>query len=110
MCTVIKTLPYAKQLVFMALFDILEQENSSYNKDSEKDTVFADIPVYGNISSFNIHIRESPPATEMEVTVVKPFKGLSVKGQQRAVDYIADSVEQMLENELILRYEINGDL
>lgn len=36
MCTVIKTLPYAKQLVFMALFDILEQENSSYKKDSEK--------------------------------------------------------------------------
>lgn len=109
MCTVIKTLPYAKQLVFMALFDILEQENGSYKKDSEKDTVFADIPVYGNISSFNIHIRESPPATEMEVSVVKPFKGLSVKGQQRAVDYIADSVEQMLENELILRSHQNAN-
>ena len=109
MCTVIKTLPYAKQLVFMALFDILEQENSSYKKDSEKDTVLADIPVYGNISSFNIHIRESPPATEMEVSVVKPFKGLSVKGQQRAVDYIADSVEQMLENELILRSHQNAN-
>lgn len=109
MCTVIKTLPYAKQLVFMALFDILEQENSSYKKDSEKDTVFADIPVYGNISSFNIYIRESPPATEMEVSVVKPFKGLSVKGQQRAVDYIADSVEQMLENELILRSHQNAN-
>lgn len=110
MCTVIKTLPYAKQLVFMVLFDVLEQENSSYKKDSEKESVLADILVYGNISGFHIHIRESPPATEMEVSVVKPFKGLSVKGQQRAVDYIADSVEQMLENELILRYEINGDL
>lgn len=110
MCTVIKTLPYAKQLVFMALFDILEQENSQYKKDSERDTVLADIPVYGNISSFNIHIRESLPATEMEVSVVKPFHGLSMKGQQRAAHYIVDSVEQMLENELILRYEINGDL
>lgn len=110
MCTVIKTLPYTKHLVFMTLFDILEQENSSYKKDSEKESVLADILVYGNISGFHIHIRESPPATEMEVSVVKLFKGLSVKGQQRAVDYIADSVEQMLENELILRYEINGDL
>ena len=109
MCTVIKTLPYAKQLVFMALFDILEQENSSYKKDSEKDTVFADIPVYGNISSFNIHIRESPPATEMEVSVVKPFHGLSMKGQQRAAHYIVDSVEQMLENELILRSHQNAN-
>ena len=109
MCTVIRTLPYTKHLVFIALFDVLEQEKSQYRKVSENNSVLADIPVYGNISSFNIHIRESPPATEMEVSVIKPFKGLSVKGQQRAVDYIADSVEQMLENELILRSHQNAN-
>ena len=109
MCTVIKTLPDAKQLVFMALFDILEQENSSYKKDSEKESVLADILVYGNISGFHIHIRERPFATEMEVSVVKPFHGLSMKGQQRAAHYIVDSVEQMLENELILRSHQNAN-
>ena len=102
MYTVVRTLPYTKNLVFIALFDILEQENSQYRKDPENNSVLADIPVYGNVSSFNIHIRESPPATEMEVSVVKPFNGLSAKGQQRAADYIADRVEQILENELIL--------
>ena len=102
MYSVVRTLPYTKNLVFMALFDILEQENSQYQKSSEDDGVLADIPVYGNVSGFHIHIRESPPATEMEISVVKPFQGLSVKGQQRAADYIADRVEQILENELIL--------
>lgn len=103
MYTAVRTLPYTKHLVFIALFDILEQENSQYRKVSENDSVLADISVYGNISGFHIHIRERTPATEMVVSVVKPFRGLSAKGQQRAADYIADRVEQILENELILR-------
>lgn len=107
MCTVIRTLPYTNHLVFIALFDVLEQEKSQYRKVSENNSVLADIPVYGNISSFNIHIRERPPATEMEVSVVKPFNGLSEKGQQRAAYYIADRVEQILENELILHHYMN---
>ena len=36
------------------------------------------------------------------VQISAPCQGLSVQGQRRAADYLADRVEQLLENELKL--------
>ena len=43
---------------------------------------------------------EQPPATVLTVEISAPCEGLSRQGEQRAVDYLADRVEQLLENEL----------
>ena len=43
---------------------------------------------------------EQPPATVLTVEISAPYGGLSRQGEQRAVDYLADRVEQLLENEL----------
>ena len=58
--------------------------------------------VYGNRSGFTLSVSEQPPATVLTVEISAPYGGLSQKGQRRAVDYLADRVEQMLENELKL--------
>jgi len=95
-----RILPYTKQLVIFALYDVIEQEHGRYQRDGQSDDIIADLFVYGNQIGFTVHIRERPPGTELTVDVTRPCEGLSEQGRHRAADYLADRVEQLLENEL----------
>ena len=55
--------------------------------------------VYGNQSGFELSVSEELPATVLTVQISAPCQGLSVQGHRRAADYLADRVEQLLENE-----------
>lgn len=99
MRTVRRNLPYTKQLVLYALYDVLDSEKSEYDKQ-ESGGIAAGITVYGNKSGFTLSVSEHPPDTVLTVEISDPCGGLSRQGQQRAVDYLADRVEQLLENEL----------
>ena len=101
MKSVRRILPYTRQLVLYALYDVLESENSVYEKENAGH-IDADVAVFGNTSGFEITISEEPPATVLTVSVKTPREGLSEQGKLRAADYLADSVEQLLENELKL--------
>ena len=101
MISVQRNLPYTKQLVLYALYDVLDSEKSEYDKQ-ESGGIAAGITVYGNRSGFTLSVSEQPPATVLTVEISAPYGGLSRQGEQRAVDYLADRVEQLLENELKL--------
>ena len=81
MISVQRILPYTKQLVLYALYDVLDSEER-------------------NRSGFTLSVSEQPPATVLTVEISAPYGGLSRQGEQRAADYLADRVEQLLENEL----------
>lgn len=102
MMSIQRILPYTKQLVLLALYDVLEQENSEYHKDTGGD-IHAGVTVYGNYSEFSFTVSEDMPATNLSVAVVTPGIGLSEQGMQRALTYLADRVEQFLENELKIK-------
>ena len=99
MISVQRILPYTKQLVLYALYDVLDSEESEYDK-TENGCIAAKITVYGNRSRFMLSVSEVPPATILTVEISTPCEGLSEQGQRRAADYLADRVEQLLENEL----------
>lgn len=99
MISVQRILPYTKQLVLYALYDVLDSEDSEYDK-AENGRIAAKVTVYGNRSGFELSVSEEPPVTALTVHVSAPCQGLSVQGQRRAADYLADRVEQLLENEL----------
>ena len=106
MKSVQRILPYTKQLVLYALYDVLDSEESEYDK-AENGGIAAKVTVYGNKSGFTLSVSEQPPATVLTVEISAPYGGLSRQGEQlsrqgeqRAVDYLADRVEQLLENEL----------
>ncbi|MFQ7108142.1 MAG: hypothetical protein ACLRQ4_23615 [Neglectibacter timonensis] len=94
-----RILPYTKQLVLYALYDVLDSEESEYDKQ-ESGCIAAKVTVYGNKSGFTLSVSEQPPVTVLTVQISAPCQGLSVQGQRRAADYLADRVEQLLENEL----------
>lgn len=100
--TIQRILPYTRQLVLMALYDVLDQEKSEYHKDTGGD-ILAGVTVYGNYSEFSFTVSEDMPATNLSVAVVSPGTGLSEQGKQRAANYMADRVEQFLENELKIK-------
>ena len=101
MKSVQRILPYTKQLVLYALYDMLDSEESEYDK-GENGSIAAKVTVYGNRSGFDLSVSEEPPVTVLTVQMSEPREGLSERGKLRAADYLADRVEQLLENELRL--------
>ena len=102
MISIQRILPYTKHLVLLALYDVLDQEMSEYRRDTDG-SILAGVTVYGNHSKFSFTISEDMSTTSLSVSVVSPSVGLSERGMQRAANYLADCVEQLLENELEIK-------
>ena len=92
-------LPYNRQYVIFAVYEVLDKNGAEYEK-TDASTVLAEMSVYGNLSRFSISVNEQETGTELTVTMVHPCDGLSDAGIRRATTAIADSVSQHLENEL----------
>lgn len=98
-----RRLPYARQLVKLAVCDVLEQEGClDFVREEPGGAILADVTVYGNPGRFSIAVRDGPAGTELTVSITRPRPGLSPEGRRRAENYLADRVEQLLENELQL--------
>lgn len=93
------TLPYNRQYVLFAVYEVLDKNGAEYEK-TDASTILAEMSVYGNLSSFSISVDEHESGTVLTVTTVHPCEGLSDAGIRRATTAIADSVSQHLENEL----------
>ena len=76
MKSVQRILPYTKQLVLYALYDVLDSEKSEYDKQ-ESGCIAAKVTVYGNRSGFTLSVSEHPPDTVLTVEISDPCEGLS---------------------------------
>lgn len=92
-------LPYNRQYVIFAVYEVLDKNGAEYEK-TDPSTILAEMSVYGNISRFSVFVNEREAGTELTVTMIHPRDGLSDAGIRRATTAIADSVSQHLENEL----------
>lgn len=101
MNTAQRMLPYVRQYVVIAIYEVLEQDGVRYEK-TDSSTVVSEISVYGNKSIFSISVSEQADGTQLLVTMVRPYTGLSADGIQRAVTAVADRISQYLENETVL--------
>ena len=100
---VCRQLPYPRQLVRLAVCDVLEQEGClDFVREGPEGAVQAHVTVYGNPGRFSIAVRDGPAGTELSVSITEPRPGLSPEGRRRAENYLADRVEQLMENELRL--------
>ena len=94
-----RTLPYERQYVIVAMYEVLDKNGADYEK-TDFSTVSSDMSVYGNKSRFSISVNERKAGTELSVTMLRPCEWLSPSGVQRAITAVADSISQYLENEL----------
>ena len=101
MNTTQRTLPYVRQYVIVAIYEVLEQEGVPYEK-TDASTIISEIPVYGNKSVFSISVSEQAEGTRLLVAMARPYTGLSEDGIRRAITAVADRISQYLENETVL--------
>ena len=94
-------LPYNRQYVIFAVYEVLDKNGAEYEK-TDASTILAEMSVYGNLSRFSVSVNEQETGTELTVTMVHPCEGLSASGVQRSVTTVADSISQHLENELVI--------
>lgn len=96
-----RILPYIRQYVVIAIYEVLDKSGAKYEK-TDSSTIISEISIYGNRSRFSISVGERESGTELLVTMVRPHKYLSADGIQRAVTAVADRISQYLENETVL--------
>lgn len=96
-----RTLPYNRQYVIFAVYEVLDKNGAEYEK-TDASTILAEMSVYGNLSRFSVSVNEQETETEITVTMIHPCEGLSDAGIWRATTAIADSISQHLENELVI--------
>lgn len=96
-----RMLPYIRQYVVIAIYEVLDKFGAKYEK-TDSSTIASEISVYGNTSRFSISVDEQALGTELFVTMVHPCEGLSSFGIQRAITAVADNISQYLENEIVM--------
>lgn len=96
-----RTLPYNRQYVIFAVYEVLDKNGAEYEK-TDASTILAEMSVYGNLSRFSVSVNEQETETEITVTMIHSCEGLSDAGIRRATTAIADSISQHLENELVI--------
>lgn len=96
-----RMLPYIRQYVVIAIYEVLDKSGAKYEK-TDSSTFLSEISVYGNKSRFSISVDEQVSGTDLHVTMVHPCEGLSSFGIQRAITYVADNISQYLENEIVM--------
>lgn len=92
---------YEKATLRVALSDVLERAGCHDYAESRAngvETVSAKVEVLGNESEFVVHIQDWLLGSLMTVAIIRPQTGLTRAGEQRAVDNLADSTLQVIEN------------
>lgn len=93
--------PYAKQMLRIAVCDVLDLAGCHDYCESRRDgaeTVTALVEALDRQSEFCFHIQDWLLGSLLTVTIIRPCSGLSRAGERRAVDNLADRVLQFVEN------------
>ena len=94
-----RILPYGRQYVIIAIYEVLDKYGAVYEKE-DASTIVAEITVYGNTCDFLIAVNGQCAKTELTVALCAPQTALSADGVCRSVTAVADSISQYLENEI----------
>lgn len=76
-----RLLPYARQLVRLAVCDVLEQEGClDFARDEPGGAILADVTVYGNPGRFSIAVRDGTAGRSCPCPSLGPGRGCPRRG------------------------------
>ena len=96
MNTTQRILPYARQYVIIAIYEILERNDLPYQKTDSSTVVF-----HGNEGIFSISVSEQVGGTELFVTMKQTNADLSQDGE-RVIKSVTRQISHYLENETVM--------
>ena len=94
-----RTLPYRFQLVNAAALDVIDSLSRDAMRDRETGQIVGTVKVFDNESkvAFAVSTLDEGHA-KVCISMLSPARNLTDGGQCRALNYLADSMEQLLEN------------
>ena len=97
-----RILPYPTIFVRAVALDIVESISEDATVDKEHWKLSGTMKIYGIDSFFSMEIdARDDEHTVMEIKMLKPNSKLSTEGKNRAISFLADSIEQLLENTFV---------
>ena len=97
MNTAQRMLPYARQYVIIAIYEILEHDGVPYKKTDSSTVVF-----HGNKGIFSVSVSEQVKGTQLFVTMEQANAALSQAGSQRAINAVTRQISDYIENETVM--------
>lgn len=93
---------YTLRVVKAATVDIADSLSGDATSDKNTGRIFATVRVFDNESRVAFETwAVDDTNTEIRITLVKSSAKLSNGGQKRTLNYLADSIEQLIENEFL---------
>ncbi len=92
--------PFGRRLLLSGIYDIVDRLKGRTEYDSQTGTITCRLNVYERTSTFAFAVNSTDDGSHMRVTVLRPSDGLSMQGQERALRFLADSLDQHVENTL----------
>lgn len=89
----------SRRLLLYAIYDVLDSLQSGYEQ-REEGALYARLSVFDNVSGFLIcAVQAGEAAAMLRISMAEPAPALTEEGIWRAMNFLADSIEQHLENE-----------
>lgn len=96
MNTTQRMLPYTRQYVIIAIYEILERNGFPYKKTDSSTVVF-----HGNEGIFSISVSEQVEGTQLLVSMEQTNADSSQDGK-RAINVVTRQISRYLENETVM--------
>ena len=95
-----RSYPYSRRLLLNGVYDLTEGSGGTIHRLTEEGAVLGEREVYGNKSVFLFSLSGTEDSCTLQIGVHRPAPGLSSAGELRALNFLFDSLDQLIENEL----------
>lgn len=92
--------PYSNHLVLNGVYDLTDGVGGSASRLKDQSAVLGRREVFGKESVFLFQVSGDEKSCMLQIGVYEPAPGLSKSGELRALSFLFDSLDQLIENEL----------
>ena len=92
--------PFGRKLLLFGIYDILERMKAETEYDEKTGRVTCTLDIYEQRSVFTFETHQAGDGSSLTLELLVPAAALSEKGQERALRFLADSIDQHVENTL----------
>ena len=108
-----RSYPYPQQLLLGGVYDLTEGAGGTIQKLPEEGAILGEREIHGKKSVFLFSLSGTGNSCTLQIGIYQPAPGLSPAGELRALNFLFDSLDQLIENELHAlgqRADREGDL
>lgn len=95
--------PYSCRHLLNGVYDLTDGAGGSAHRLPEQDAILGRREVYGKESGFLFAVSGDEKSSVLRIGVYEPATGLSRAGELRALNFLFDSLDQLIEDELYPR-------